>query len=73
VDIPCVVDWALPSAGPQQKEDHFDADRKPVPDMTAGEAVALQRYEAYENKRAAIACQRHLRDLIKHHGGKGHR
>jgi hypothetical protein len=72
VDIPCVVDWALPSAGPQRKEDHFAADRTPLPDLTENEVLGIARYEASVSKRDAIACRKHLRDLIKWHGGKGH-
>jgi hypothetical protein len=39
--------------------------------MTRNEEGALQRNDAAARERAAIACQRHLRDLIKWHG-KGH-
>jgi hypothetical protein len=70
--IPSGGDWDFaPLRGYRRKDDHFDCDRKPVPDMTRNEEGALQRNDAAARERAAIACQRHLRDLIKWHG-KGH-
>ena len=70
--MPSVIDWEIATTErPVGRAQHFDCDRAPVPDMTASEVAALERYEASESKRDAIACQKHLQDLIKWHG-KGH-
>jgi hypothetical protein len=70
--IPSVLDWEIAkSERPVGRAEHFDCDRKPVEDLTANEVLGIARFEAFENKRSAIACRKHLRDLIKWHG-KGH-
>jgi hypothetical protein len=56
---------------PVGRAQHFDADRKPVEDLTKNEVLGIARYEASVSKRNALACRKHLRDLIKWHG-KGH-
>ena len=67
--IPSGGDWDFaPPRGYRRKDDHFDCDRKPVPDMTRNEEGALQRDDAHARERAAKYCLLHLRDLIKWHG-----
>jgi hypothetical protein len=58
--------------GYRRKDDHFDGDHKPLPDLSDGELTALAREEAHEIKAAVRACKRHLQDLLRWHGGKGH-
>lgn len=67
--MPSVIDWDIAKTErPVGRAQHFECDRAPVPDMTAGEAAALQRYEASVSKSNALACRKHLRDLIRWHG-----
>jgi hypothetical protein len=69
--MPSVLDWEIAKTErPIGRAQHFDDDRKPVEDLTANEVLGIARYEASENKRNALACRKHLRDLIKHHGAK---
>jgi hypothetical protein len=72
--LPSVVDWDYPKDArpPQGRAQHFDVDRKPVEDLSRHEEAALQRDDAHAHARAALACQRHLRDLRKHHGNSGY-
>jgi hypothetical protein len=37
---------------------------------TTSRLLGIARYEAYISKSNAIACRKHLRDLVKHHGEK---
>ena len=67
--VPSVLAWDVrPTEKSLGRSKHFDADRKPVEELTENEVLGIARYEASVSKRDAIACRKHLRDLIKWHG-----
>jgi hypothetical protein len=69
--MPSVLDWEIaPAERPVGRAEHFDCDRRPVEDLTQNELLGIAHFEAFENKRNALACRKHLRDLIKYHGAK---